>query len=753
MPSIQPVTINVNVGLKDFLRDIKTVEQAIANLEKLRTKSANNTAKAVTKAEKDALKATIDRVKQEERIKTQADKNEEKAQNKAVKDHERAEKAKTRITEREQRQQQQAYMRTANSIMAGIKRQAEEEARAIEAGNRARKRFADNVGRRFANGVTRGINAASGLATAAVGIMGGFGIADSVRDRANMHGLASQIAIQGSKTGGKQFQTGDVLGTATSEGIRNGRGTEETLKALGKFTDLTGDLDKGKEVLKTISDYADASGSSLTDMANAAGELFASGTITKAKELGTALGTYVEMGKSGAVELKDFAKGFAKITSTAGRFGGVSKMQNAFTLGAVGEINKAHGGAATPTQALTSIQSFGNDVANHFSKIQDSLGIKLRDKNGDMKSAQDIITDVTVASKGKAENLDHTFSAQSVRAINGPMETFRNAIKAGMNTEQARAAVVKELTDLSSKMLSEDKALEQATARRAEADKQFAIVTEKLKIAVGEQLLPEVLKLVPELTKLIPFIVDMTSALAKFVSWFSQNPFIGVGALIGAFLLKELAIAFAMAGLQGGVSKIVGGGIAVGGGANPPGGSGLGVGLGVVGAAAAAGSVAIGAAGNWDIRGNALSAADKQIEDSISGADRVTKAIFNPSKATSADMEAAKSKLAELNAESDRASKTNTGFLNSFGTGIAATAEGAAGVFGYSGHSMRDQAGQIVKDREIQESKELSGAIKVLTAVIEKTGQAMGGMDDYSGDAGRGNREAPIAQRGGSNGR
>lgn len=530
--TIEPVNISINIGLKDALKDLRTLEQAVVQLEKLRVKSAQN-----------ATKATKQQAKEETAVTQQLEKTQITSMGRIISAHDRAEKDKTRATEREAKKQQSAYEKTAHSIMAMMERQAKKEAQIIEQTSRARDRFARDAGRRVVNGFGQSLGIARGMGTAALGIMGGFDISDSVRERANMHGLAAQVAIQGSKSGGKEFNTQDVLGTATAEGIRTGRGTEETIKALGKFTDLTGDLEKGKEVLKTISDYADASGASLSDMAGAAGELFASGTIKNAKELSAALGTYVEMGKSGAVELKDFAKGFAKITSTAGRFGGVSKLENAYTLGSIAEINKAHGGAATPTQALTSIQSFGNDVSNHFSKIQSSLGVQLRDKNGDMRSAKDIIADVTVASKGKAENLDHSFSAQAVRSINGPMETFRDAIKGGATVEQARAAVIKEITDLESKQLTADKALEQATARRAEADRQFASAMEKLKVAVGETLLPEIIKLVPQLAKLTPQITEAAQAFAHLIGWFAENPLRGVVAIMAAGVAKDVAAA------------------------------------------------------------------------------------------------------------------------------------------------------------------------------------------------------------------
>lgn len=758
--TIEPVDIRINVGIKDALKDLKTLEMAVVQLEKIKTRAAQNITKAAEKSSKDQTKAAQQHVKEETTLTQQLERTEITSMAKIVKAHEKAERDKTRATEREARAQQKAYEKTAQGIMAMMEKQARREAEILEQGRRARERFAQNVGNRFTNGISRGLGAATGLGTAALGIMGGFGIADSVRERANMHGLASAVAIQGSKTGGRQFNTQDVLGTATSEGIRTGRGTEDTIKALGKFTDLTGDLDKGKEVLKTISDYADASNTSLTDMAGAAGELFASGTVKNAKELSAALGTYVEMGKTGAVELKDFARNFAKITATAGLFGG-DQANNALTLGAMGETAKRRGGAATPTIAMTAVQSFGSDVMGHMGKIKDQLGVGVRDNSGNVRSTQDILADIIVASKGKEEALTggtghaSLFGRQGIRAIRGSIKTYNEAVSgaSGTDAEKAeigRAAVIKELTELSSKQLTADKALEQATIRRQEADRQFAIQMEKLKSTVGEALLPEVIKLIPELAKLTPMIADAAAGFAKLIGWFAQNPWTGLGAIVGAFLLKELALAFAMAGIQGGVTAGVLGTTNAIKGAGVVGGTGIAIGTAV--ATVGTGAIIGGAAENWDLRSNTMDKSQAEIESSMGGMDDVTRKIFG-GKGTTEDLAAAKRKLAQEKARVTEAGKTNTGVVHSFDTGVGATLEGAAAMFGYKGHGQRDEAEKIVRDREVQDNKELSGAIKVLTAVIEKQTQVVGNREDFSGDGGRGNvnREQTLSQRGGSN--
>lgn len=735
MPSIQPVVINVNVGLADFKRDIKTIEQALINLEKLRIKSSTAASKASIKADKDSLKSTLDSTKQEAKAVETSEKKKLADIARGVKAHEKAEKDKTRATEREAKAQQAAYLRTANAIMASIKRQAEAESRALEAAGRARRQFGEKVAGRTVNGIARGAHAAMGLATAAIGVMGGFTLADSVHERANMHGLAKTIAIQGSQEKGQQFTGKQVLDTATAEGIRSGRGTEETLKGLRKFIDITGDLKAGQDNLKMISDYADAAGASLEDMSTAAAELFASKTVKNAKELGTALGVFTEMGKGGAVELKDFAKGFAKITSTAAFFGGVGKMENAFTLGAVGEVSKRHGGSQNPVTSMTSVQRFGSDIFQHADKLKSRLGVDIKDKHGDIRSAQDILVDIVSATKGDRLKLNKLFNQQGIRGVLGSVETYKDAIKSGSTPAQATAAVRKELTDLSSGMMSTEKAATIAAERRAEADRQFAIVTEKLKVALGERLLPEVLKLVPELTKLVPTFVDLLSSAIKLGEWLAKNPFIGLGTIVAGFLLKELAAAFVIEKAKMAVGGALGGS------------AGGGVKLAGAGIAALAG-IAGGAQTASNISG-ALDATHESIMSDIMGTGEF--AIKSKKHtATTDDIKNAKAKLAQMESAVKTAGTKDTSTSHMFATGVLSSAQGAANMLtmGNAGTSKMDEAKELTSAKAIQDSKALIASIDMLRKAIEGAGPGIT-PPEVNGP----NREAPIAQRGGSNGR
>jgi len=736
--TIAPVKIDIHIGLRDFLRDVKTIEKTIENLEKIRVKAAKDTQKQVTTAEKAGVKATTDATNAKVRLEAKAAKDIERAKTKEVREHEKAEKEKTRAVDRETRKQSAAYDKLATSIMKNIEKQARKEAQALEAAGRARQQFANRVSGRAVNGITRGIGSAVSLAGTALGIMGGFTIADSVSERARMHGLASQVAIQGTKTGGEKFQSTDVLNQASAEGIRTGRGTEETLKGLGKFSDLTGDLKTGMAMMKTISDYADASGASFEDMSIAAGELFASKTVTNAEELSGALGKFVEMGKTGAVELKDFAKNFAKITATAGIFGG-TKIENALTLGAMAEVAKSHGGAKGPTVALTSIQSFGNDVMNHSDKLKSKLGTSIRDKNGEMRTVQDIMADIVVGSKGREENLKGIFGVQGKRALRGSIETFNQAGGAA-NPEAGRAAVLKELLDLEAKELTAKKAADLAQERRAEADRQFAIVTEKLKVALGETLLPEVIKLIPKITEMIPSIVKLTQSLIAIGEYIANNPLKGLGMLVGAFLLKELAIAFAVE-----KAKTVAGGL-LGGGSNA-----IGAGLTLGGIVAGAAGAGVGAAGYGEYKtAGELESATNQENANISGEISANGKLALQLAAGGGDevRRAATEKITQNNAHLNQLGGLDTSFNNRLQANLSSSSQFGANLVTDTGTGAIDNAKQLAAAKAYQDSmKAIITSNKMLADALTKAGGAFIESEATAPDG----RSKSLAERGGTN--
>jgi len=749
--AIAPVIINLQVGgIADVGKALKSVEQALTNLEKRRTQLAQNTSKVVDKATRDEVNS----VEKGARAKIAAEQKYERtaglAMGKLAQETEKYERAKTRTVEQETRRRQNA-----------VAKQTADELRLRKDAHDKMSRMSGRAGNLVAGGVTRGLSAASGFATATLGVMGGFGIADAVRSRAMESGQAAGIALSGSKTGGKKFTSGQVLKSATAVGVESGLGVQDALEGLEVFTAKTGELQVGMDILKDIAMYADASGTSLHDMSSASAELFSSGTVSNGEELKAILGSLIEMGKDGAVEIKDLAAGFGRITASAGQFIG-DKSKNVKTLTAFAEMSKKYA-AASPREALTSVQNLASDIAKHresFAALGDAhagrgrrhkgpAGVEILDAGGKfLRDPLEILHDAMIKTGGLSVPQQHKlFGERSFRAIAGASEIFNKSKAGGSTDEEAWAKVMKEFTELTSAMMTPEQAQKAALERRAEADRKMAQTMEDLRAKVGDQLLPAVIRISGEMTKLTPSIVDFASGLGKLAQIFTEHPWAGLGAVVGAFIVKELAIAGIGAAVRSAITA-AGTNLATGAGGGKVGGPG---GAAVTTAALLAAGAGISGGASVGMQTsdvvNATNAASSNTMETV--ANLATK--IRSGKATPAEKQAALDLVNSTKAKLGAASKVETGTMASLNAGTSAAWEGAANAvitpFGIPElKGAHKKAADITEATVLkQQSSGLESAIKNLTQALTSNTNAKGEQRTGEGASG-----ASLAKRGGT---
>src|SRR5882762_1042539 len=217
--AISPIIIPIQVaGVRDVGKAMRSIEDVLTAFERRQMARASREQTAIDRTVQAKEKATAKSVALAER-----------AADREAKAAEKAAMSKTRTEERELAKQLSARDRHEQQVIsrnqAAVRRDEEVQARAR---TRARERLGGLVGRSVVSGVSQ----AGRLAAGALSIAGGFGIADAVQGRARESGLAKQIALSGSKVGGEQFRTSQVLSAATANGIKTGLGTEASLSAL-----------------------------------------------------------------------------------------------------------------------------------------------------------------------------------------------------------------------------------------------------------------------------------------------------------------------------------------------------------------------------------------------------------------------------------------------------------------------------------------------------------------------------------------
>jgi len=128
----------------------------------------------------------------------------------------------------------------------------------------------------------------------------------------------------------------------------------QVLGAARQYVALTGDLDGATKSIDTWARVAQASESSISDVASTAQALRDNLKI-KPEEMQAAFGTLIVQGKEGAVELKDLAGQLAQISPLMAQFGGGTGVAGLRDLGAATQVVRKGFGSAEET--VTGMQS------------------------------------------------------------------------------------------------------------------------------------------------------------------------------------------------------------------------------------------------------------------------------------------------------------------------------------------------------------------------------------------------------------
>lgn len=544
--AIPPVEIDFQIkGIAEVQRAFRTVEQSALRFEKSRASASATANKSVVSASEKSAREQV-------RVWQRADQMQARAQRDAVRDVERAERDKARV---------------AQTWVAKRERDELDSARRIA---NARERLGRAMGRAVSGGARNAMGVAAGLATTANHVLGGFGIADSVRSVTSNQGLAAQISNMGfnpkSENASNRVRrsTDDIFSRASSVGTREGMDTNEVLQGLDKFVSLTGDLDKGMGSMSKLGELATATGASFGDLASAFAEVVNADPKATLQDSMTTLRGLAAQGQLASVEIKDLAKRAALITSSAGLFEG-DKQSNIITLGAMAQSAKLSGGAANAAEATTGVARFADDVALHRDRF-DALKIQTKGKGGVLRDPKEIIKDTLRKTGGDVSAIGDLFGVRSKRPVQGFAEIYR---KAGGNSKDPKAqakameAVEAEFKRLAEATMSETETTERAAMRRQAADRQFASVMNQLRDAVGHELLPEFVKLVPKIRDAIPQLTNLAQGVAQVADWFVSNPFKGLGMIVAAQIGKELATAAIGQLISKALSTSAGQGIAI----------------------------------------------------------------------------------------------------------------------------------------------------------------------------------------------
>jgi hypothetical protein len=478
-------------------------------------------------------------------------------------DFSRQERARIRSERNVARAAEQLDKQRSRALMSQFQRNERAQAKSL----RDRERTLRSVGGGAARSVRGALGGAAMIGGAALGVAGGFAAGEALRERVSIQQRASQLANQA----GNPRLKGQLAQEATS--VKGFTG-EEALGGLEQFTNLTGNLPMARAALKDMSQLALATSTDLGELMAAAGNAFIplsdqiKDPVKQLEALKEVMTVIAAQGAVGAVEIKDLATEMAGLAAVTNKFQGDPK-DLIKTVGAMAQAARQRGGAESAPEAVTSVSRFTSDIVEH-NKAFGAAGINVfSDKTKTkLRDPKEIMIDMLKKTKGSLPQITNLFGVRGERAVAGFSPLFAAAEaqnaklptgkrqKEGVAGEAAVRAEFKRLTDV---QLGIKEVKERADSRLADPDLQFKEAMKDFNLAVSRELLPALTSLVPQFKAMLPNVAAAAHMFAKLISFLTENPFTGLGILVGGAIIKEIAIAGLGAKIGDAVTKAAAG--------------------------------------------------------------------------------------------------------------------------------------------------------------------------------------------------
>lgn len=609
-------------------RQWQSVAKAAKKEQDVRTKAADAAAKSQIKAWQ---KADTEQKKAQDSAARRVDKqfsDEKRKAEAAARDTIRREEKTAREIRSIKEKSARDAARTIAKEDATTKRDAAKAKRAQDRANNqqasSREAFAHAIGGALVSGVGTGVSRVAGKAMQTAGMVtqlaGGFDIADSVQRSVSLKGKLADIASRDVTALGpdktKRRSVGEMEGAVRGATGEFGIDASEGADALDKFASKTGELSKGMEMLRGIAQLSRAGAGSMADLSEAAGSIFNSDKTQSAEDVLKIMRGLSVQGAQGSVEMRDMAANIGKVVATAGKFKG-GNANEILTLGSLAQGSVESGGSANAAQALTAVQSFGNQFGKgarikNMERLMAPAGKHVKDDDGFNRPTEEILMDLLQGAETSSRKKGHglrDFDVEFGTAIgDAKAQTITNPLAAAFKKAGGGEAGITAAKAQLAKFGAGGRDLKKefgdtAASRMGEDDMKLAKVKADFDKAVSERIIPALMKLVPEIEKLVPVFVDLNAkaipvfvdllkSIADFVDKnhgliddIAQHP---IGTLMAASVGQSIASAGLGELMKNLLSRAIGGG-GGGGVAAPGGGGGSNVGAAVgAGAAAAA---------------------------------------------------------------------------------------------------------------------------------------------------------------------
>jgi hypothetical protein len=480
-------------------------------------------------------------------------------------DHTHIQKEMTRQEEAEAKRRLALRERIASDNGKFAAKQAREEAA-------ARKEVAQTVMRGAGAGVQSATTIGGAVARSVLNLGGGLSVQDAMQDRLSLEHKASLLSVA-AKTGDhpERVDPKSIVNRVKAASVSTNMDTDELMEGLNAFTARTGEYKEGAKNLDFFGKISKTTGTSIKDVMKTAGTLRVQNKNLKEDEMKSLLLSTIMQARQGSVEFEDMARAGGKITRSSGAYVG-SQKDNQRDLMGLAQISMRTGGSVE--EGATMLSNISSDAARHQDSIKGLLGKDYLNENGQIKtSAPEFLADLMGAAGGNVAHLVNAeskggvgFGLRSLKMFQALSPEFNEArdaaLSKGASKKEANEAGRKAILDNMNKTIAtkyDEKDLNRdfAEVMKSSAE-QFEGAVRQLKEEIADQLLPVMKEFLPVFRQLIPVITQVLERFASIASALANNPLAGLGAILGASIMKEVAAAQLQSALEKGLSTSLG---------------------------------------------------------------------------------------------------------------------------------------------------------------------------------------------------
>lgn len=418
--------------------------------------------------------------------------------------------------------------KTSAKIITAMRRETEaaerEAAKRVKVEKAAQATIAQERNRAIGSMASTGIKYAMGAGGAVLGVVGA-----AVHQSLRTGELANRLSVNSRQAGETAVNPRILQKEAEAvAGKTPGVKTDDLLRGLTTFVNLTGDLKSARSNASTFATVAQASGADLGDVATTAAAMAQKFGIKTAEEMEDAFASLYQQGKQGAMTLDQVASQMARLSAAGARFG----LKGATGLAQLGGLaNLARTSTGSAEQASTSTEQMLAHFVQNAPKLL-AAGVHVFDQK--THKANDINETIvqTVQKVGgqnmaaKTIQLQHLMGEEGIRGISPMLDTYKSKFQEvgaqGGSNKDAEAAAVSALRDqlYRATMTTETFGGIQRDAAQIQqsASAQLTGAWEKVVAQVGDRLVPAIVPLVGKFEQLVPAMEPIAGALAEFVT-------------------------------------------------------------------------------------------------------------------------------------------------------------------------------------------------------------------------------------------